>query len=130
MNLKHRLTPVFIGVFILLGTLSPAPAESLDSLKGNFKKRFPSVAALKKAGKIGETKSGTLEAVRPEYMQDRKVSSIVNAENSDRRKLYQILAKQQKTTPKVVAQRNASRNFSKAGKGEFLKHGDGNWKKK
>jgi uncharacterized protein YdbL (DUF1318 family) len=116
-------------MFVLLGSLSAAPAASLEGLKGNFKKRYPSVTALKKEGKIGETSAGTLEAVRPEYMKDKRVSSIVKAENADRRKLYAVLAKQQKTTPQVVAGLNAQRNFGKAAKGEFLKKG-GKWKKK
>jgi uncharacterized protein YdbL (DUF1318 family) len=125
-----RLITVCVGMIVMLGSLSLASAASLEGLKGNFKKRFSTVVALKKDGKIGETKAGALEAVKPEYMKDNRVRSIVNTENADRRKLYALLAKQKKTTPQVVAQRNARRNFSKAAKGEYLKQGDGNWKRK
>ena len=130
MNHTIRLITVCVGMIVMPGSLSLASAASLEGLKGNFKKRFSTVVALKKDGKIGETKAGALEAVKPEYMKDKRVRRIVNAENADRRKLYVLLAKQKKTTPQMVAQRNARRNFSKAAKGEYLKQGDGNWNRK
>ncbi len=115
---------------LLLGVLQAAPAhaDELDDLKASFKARYPKLQALIQAGKVGETYLGTVEAVKGGSL-DGDASGIVSAENADRAKLYAIIAKQQNTTPQLVAARNAMREFSNAKSGEWLKYKDG-WKQK
>jgi uncharacterized protein YdbL (DUF1318 family) len=88
------------------------------------------VTELKKAGKVGETMAGLLEATKPEHAGDAAVRRVVDEENRDRQSLYQSLAQQEKTTPEKIAERNATRNFQKALPGELLKDAAGKWQAK
>ena len=124
-----RIMAGLLGLLVAWGPVLNAEASTVYELKNNFKKRYPAVIALKREGKIGETSTGTLEAVRPKFMKDPRVRKIMNAENADRETLYALMAQEQKTTPRVVARRNAKRNFSKARAGEFLKQ-NGKWLRK
>ena len=56
-------------------------------------------------------------------------SDVVSEENSDRRELYALIAKETSTSAEQVAKQAAQKNFNKAKKGEFLKYA-GKWRKK
>jgi uncharacterized protein YdbL (DUF1318 family) len=105
-------------------------AQGLDTLKESFKARYPAVQELKKAGKVGETMVGLIEATKPEFAADAAVSRVVEDENRDRKALYQSLAQQEKTAPEKIAERNAARNFQRAMPGELLKDAAGKWQAK
>ena len=81
---------------------------------------------LKKSGVVGETSDGYLDYVKKK---DAKAADTVDAENADRKTLYESIAKNENTTVELVAQHAAKRNFDKAKPGEYLKE-DGKWKKK
>jgi len=68
--------------------------------------------------------------VDPKYLDDSKLSSLIDDENTDRRELYQIIAAEENTSPEKVADRMARRNYEKARPGEYLKTADGRWKRK
>lgn len=126
---KHLILPV-LATLLLSSILLPATAQAdeLDDLKARFKKRYPKLEALNGAGKIGETHLGFVEAVNGGPL-DAEATKLVAAENSDRTTLYAVIAKKQNTTPALVAERNAKREFSTAKSGEWLKFPDG-WKQK
>lgn len=131
--MKTRIiTACLITSLAALFTLGAASAfaDELDDLKKSFKDRYPALKKLKSAGKVGETTKGLIEPVKAEFANDSEVKKIVTAENADRTKLYQIIAKQQDTTPETVATRNAMRNFERAAKGDWLKRSDGKWVQK
>ena len=99
----------------------------LAALRKRFEERYVQIHALKSKGVIGETYQGYLEFVKAK---DESVASMVNDENADRKKLYELIAKKENTTAEKVAERNAKRNFEKAKPGEYLKNSDGTWQKK
>jgi uncharacterized protein YdbL (DUF1318 family) len=101
--------------------------DSMQKLQERFKQRFEQIRELKSAGKIGETFDGNVAWVKGE---DSSAAKLVEQENADRRELYQLIAAKEKTSPDLVARRNAQRNFEKAAKGEYLKGQDGQWKQK
>ncbi len=108
------------------GQAATTLAADLGELRRRFQERYPALLEIKRAGKAGETYLGYVE-VRTEVTKDQQ--TLIGQENADRRTLYEELARQEKTTPEVVAERNAKRNFERAASGEWLKHVDG-WKQK
>jgi uncharacterized protein YdbL (DUF1318 family) len=102
-------------------------ARDAQELRARFEQRFQQLKQIKRAGKIGETSSGLVEAVKGD-LQD-KEKSLVDDENADRTELYALIAKQEGVSPQVVAERNAKRNFERAGDDEYLKDSSG-WHRK
>ena len=117
-------------ITLLALATTAARASDKKELQARFERRYPQLLEYKTAGKLGETTAGTIEAVDPKYMEDSKLSKLVADENADRLELYTLIAKDEGTTPDVVAQRTAKRNYEKARPGEYLKTADGKWKKK
>jgi uncharacterized protein YdbL (DUF1318 family) len=101
-------------------------AETREELQKRFQERLPQIEDLKKKGVAGETSEGYLDFV--EARSD-KAGDVVNGENGDRRKLYELIAAKTGTTADVVAKRAAERNFERAKSGEFVKE-NGKWRKK
>ena len=116
---------------LLFGAFAPMARAADDKkeaeLQKRFEKRDKEIRALKKAGTIGETVDGYVEFVKGD---DGKSSDVVDAENADRKSLYQHIADKTNTTLEKVAERAAKRNFDHASSGEFLKDKNGKWKKK
>ena len=127
MNIMTRLG-IALLITISLGMATMALSATEGELKARFKERYPQLQALRQQGKIGETADGYVEAVKPQFAAS--ASSLADPENSDRRELYDLLAKQTGTTAGAVAARNAARNFDRAGSGEWLKNADGTWRQK
>jgi uncharacterized protein YdbL (DUF1318 family) len=117
-----------VGLLALLALGSNARADRMDELQARFKQRFAQLKELKKAGVIGETAPGKVEAVKGKLEDENK--KVVAEENADRTELYELIAKKEGATPAAVAERNAIRNFQKAAAGEYLKGKDGQWRKK
>ena len=106
----------------------PAEDPKLKELQERFKQRYGQIRELKKQGSVGETYEGYLDYVTDKKADDAK--KLVDAENADRKELYESIAKNEGTTTEKVAERAAKRNFTKAAAGEFLKGADGKWTKK
>jgi uncharacterized protein YdbL (DUF1318 family) len=132
MTTCNRRTFVILGIAALLTALpvSSARADRGDELRERFKKRLPDIRAAKSAGKIGETRAGVLEAVEEKNLEDKKLRSLMEEENTDRKELFKLIAEKEKTTEEKVAERAAERNFERAQSGEYLKDKDGQWKRK
>jgi len=128
MTRRNMLTLLCGAAVTTLLFAAPAPADELDDLKERFRERAGELLTLKNDGKVGETYLGYVEAVKDTNLSP-AAQKIVDAENKDRKRLYQIIAEQQKTTAERVAERNALRNFSQARKGHWLKTKDG-WMRK
>jgi uncharacterized protein YdbL (DUF1318 family) len=114
------ITPLLLTVLFAFSS----SAQSMDELKARFAERLPQLRALKADGKIGETAAGAVEARITITLAD---SATLAEENKDRITLYRLIAQRENTTPEVVAQRNAQRNFQRATPGEWLKDLSGNW---
>src|SRR5438105_4962436 len=85
--------------------------SGMAALRKRFEQRYEQVHALKSKGVIGETSDGYVEFVKEK---DKSAASLVDDENADRKKLYELIAKKEGTTVAKVAERNAKRNFEKA----------------
>ena len=134
-----RATLALVLLLVAATAVVADTQEELKELKLSFKKRYPTLAKMRKAGRIGETFDGYVEAVKADTLKEKvdpkaesspTVAEFLKTENEDRGRLYVILAKRSETTPEKVAARNAARNFDRAGAEEFLKTKDGKWVKK
>lgn len=100
-------------------------------LRKRFEARLDRLDDLKARGFIGETFDGAVEAL-DERLLGKDQRSLLDDENADRKSLYALIAArvdegEKRVPPRVVAQRNARRNFEKSDPRHFLKTEDGRW---
>jgi uncharacterized protein YdbL (DUF1318 family) len=97
-----------------------------DDIKARMKSRLPTIVQLKSEGIIGEDNKGYLDFVTSK----KKEAAVIEAENSDRKKVYSAIAKQQGTSVELVGERRAKQIADKAKSGEWLQDESGKWYKK
>ena len=90
--------------------------------------------ALSAAGSVGENKAGYLEAMTKETAgKEVKLSDdekkLVEAENKDRKAVYNAIAKQEGSTVDKVGELRAKQIRSKANEGDYIQGEDGKWVK-
>lgn len=130
-----RMMQLLLGTVLLLAVSAASAQSDRESLKKEFKERYPRLLELKEAAKIGETHEGYVAAVRPQH--ESEVREILREENKDRESLYELLRadlreevdeeERDKITVALVARRNASRNFENARPDEWLMVIDDVW---
>ncbi|MBN1906576.1 MAG: YdbL family protein [Deltaproteobacteria bacterium] len=120
---KISFQTIMAITFILLLCSSNLYAQGI---KERMQERLPAVVELKKAGIVGENNLGYLEFVGA----TKKSEDIVTAENDDRKKVYEAIAKQSETTIELVGERRAKQIAEKADPGEWLKDEAGKWYQK
>lgn len=125
-----RTVVVVLTAIFLLATVPAAAGESKEDLQKKFESRLKELQSYKKADKLGETNKGYVEALKKEYLKDKKLDKIIKNENSDRKKLYTLIAKKQKAAVENVGRQNAIIKFKKAGMEEYFKGKDGKWRRK
>lgn len=112
---------------ILLGSVFAAGAfASAEEIRDRMIARLPVIKALKAKGIVGENNKGFLEFVGPKKEQQ----DVVAAENQDRAKVYNAIAKQQGTTAELVGKHRAVQIATKAQAGEWLQDANGKWYQK
>ena len=97
-----------------------------QNIKERMAERLPVIVDLKERGIIGENNQGYLEY--PKGGNEQK--AVVDAENADRKAIYEAIAKKQDTDAGHVGQRRALQIAEKAKPGEWLQDENGQWKKK
>ena len=125
MRRKNRLWAIVIVVLMASSAVLPAQG---DPLKERFIQRKPKINAMKNQGKVGENNRGLLE-IRSPNVND-KERAIVQAENADRRKVYQRIAANVGSNPNVVGKRRAAQIAQNAAPGHWLQDAEGNWYRK
>ena len=103
-------------------------ADDAATIKKNMADRKPKIEVLKKAGSIGENKSGYLEAMKDVKLEgaDKK---LIDDENKDRRAVYSAIAKKEGSTVDKVGELRAKQIRSKANEGDYIQGEDGKWVK-
>lgn len=113
-----RLTALVAAVMFLV-----AASAFGGDIKSRMKDRLPQIIELKAAGIIGEDNQGFLAFVGSQ----RAAAALVDAENLDRRRVYEAIAKQQGTTAELVGQRRAMQLAELAKAGEWVQNAAGKW---
>jgi len=120
---KQNFLKIFAGFAFILFFMA-AFVQGAD-IKSRMQARLPQIIKLKIQGIIGENNMGLLEF----RSANKSGADIVNAENSDRQKIYNAIAKQQGVNATRVSQQRAEQIRAKAGAGEWLQKPDGQWYK-
>jgi len=101
-------------------------ADDAATIKKNMADRKPKIEALKKAGSIGENKSGYLEAMKDAKLEDAD-KKLIEDENADRKTVYAAIAKKEGSTVDKVGELRAKQIRSKAAEGDYIQGEDGKW---
>lgn len=112
--------------FVLLGTHAFSQ-EDQSAIQERMKSRIAQVDQLKVGGLVGENNKGLLEQRAPLSADQ---TAILNAENTDRRALYNILAGRLGLSAAVVGEQRAANLRERSAAGVWLQGADGNWYKK
>ncbi len=117
----------FIVTLIVVGlTGASLRAEDISTVKVQMEKRLPLIVELKSRGIVGEDRMGYLQFVGGK----REKEDVVQAENQDRRKVYEVISQKEGVTIEQVGQRRALQIVNKAKKGEWLQDQNGKWYQK
>ena len=103
-------------------------ADSAATIKKNMAERKPKIEVLKKAGSIGENKTGYLEVMKDVKLEDAD-NKLVEAENKDRKTVYSAIAKKEGSTVDKVGQLRAKTIHANAKEGEYIQGEDDKWVK-
>ena len=120
----------FGAALLLCGAFAPtvsAAPTTAQTIRENMKQRQGAVNALLAKGSIGEANTGFL-AVRGTLSEEEQ--KLVNAENQDRKTVYEAIAKQQKAAAAQVGARRAIKIAELAKSGTWLQDADGKWSQK
>jgi uncharacterized protein YdbL (DUF1318 family) len=117
---------ISIAIFFLLFCSLNAQAESGKAIMARMKARLPEINKLKTSGIIGENSEGFLAFVG----KSQNGGELLKAENTDRKKVYTAIARQQGTEIKLVGQRRAMQIAKKAKPGTWLQDSKGKWHQK
>jgi uncharacterized protein YdbL (DUF1318 family) len=99
-------------------------AQDLGAIKTAMLARKASVDALLATQAAGENNRGFVEALKAVPVAD---AAVVAAENSDRRAVYEAIAKKTGATVEVVGQQRAAEIAAKAAAGTMIQSPKGNW---
>ena len=111
---------------LLAGIIVVGTSALAESIKDRMKQRLPEIVALKDKGVIGENNKGYLQFMGAA----KEKEDIVNAENADRKKVYEAIANQQGVAIEIVEKRRALQIAEIAKPGNWLQDEAGKWYQK
>lgn len=103
----------------------PGAVMAAQGLKERMRDRLPVINELKAAGVVGENNLGFLE-----FRGTPKEEAVVADENTDRRAVYEAIAKNQGVAADLVGRRRAAQLRDLALSGEWIQEDGGGWHKK
>lgn len=121
-----KITAALVGGVFLLAVA--VQAESAE-LKERFLQRKPLLEQMKSLEWIGENNLGFLE-FRSTTGQSEENLLVIQAENNDRKTVYQEIAVKLNTSAEEVGKRRAVQIAALAAVGHWLQDADGNWYQK
>ena len=120
---KTTVIPFFLLLAILFLSVSIVQSASI---KERMAGRIPTINSLKDQGVIGENSRGFLEFRGSSQPQ----KGLINAENKDRQKVYEVIGKKQSASAALVGQRRARTIAQKSRPGHWFQAASGSWHKK
>lgn len=115
-------TKVAISLALIFSVFTLAHS---DDIKSRMSQRLPAIIALKDKGIIGEDSSGYLAYVTASS----EGQDIVNAENADRKAVYQMIAQKTGSTADSVGKQRAAQIAQNETAGHYIQV-NGKWVKK
>lgn len=129
MNTRKLLHFITATIALIVATMVVTPsvhAQNLNQIKVNMEKRLPQIDKLKEQGALGENNQGYLEVREAKD----NAAAIASVENTDRKTVYEAIAKQQKTTAEAVGKARARQIAQSSKPGVWIQDEKGGWKKK
>jgi len=124
-----KMLIVFAVLMLALPAFLPvASAQDAATIKQNMINRLPAIAAMKSKGLAGEDNRGYLAAVSSQL--SAADQAVIDAENADRKVVYEAIAKQTGATADLVGKQRAKQLAAQAAAGEFVMDENGAWTKK
>lgn len=122
--LHQRMTTLLA---LLLLTTASAFSANFGEIKAAMKERQPAIEALWAADKIGENNAGFVEA-RADLGPPEQ--ALREAENADRKRVYQAIAGATQTSLQQVGAQRAAQISKRAAAGLWLQDAAGKWYQK
>lgn len=123
--MKKNISAAVLVNFLCIVFAAGAFASAKE-IRDRMIARLPEIKTLKAKGIVGENNKGFLEFIG----QQKAKQDLVAAENQDREKVYQAIARQQGTTVELVGKHRAIQIANKAQSGEWLQDAEGQWYQK
>jgi uncharacterized protein YdbL (DUF1318 family) len=120
------LTRILISFLVLMPLVGGA-ADDAGTINRRMAERLPALDALKERLVIGENNSGYVEARGSLSGSD---GDVMAAENSDRRAIYELIARQQSTSAEAVGRARARQIAERSKAGLWIQASDGKWYQK
>ena len=120
--MNRRIISLFSALALVFMVCSIGYA---DDIKDRMAQRLPQIIALKDKGIIGENSNGYLAFVGS----SREGESIINAENADRKTVYQMIAKKTGTSAETVGKQRAAQIAQNETAGHYIQL-NGKWVQK
>lgn len=98
-----------------------------DDVRSRRRARRESIQAWKQAKLIGENNSGLLQIRTADGKIDDAVREAIEAENTDRKLIFETIAKRENIPAEAVARRMAGRMNERAASGTWIQDASGNW---
>lgn len=122
-QIHSALACFFVFLSCLLVFSSTSQAASAQEIQEQMKARYPVITNMKDSGMVGENNKGYLEFRAAKHQNQ----DIVDAENSDRKTVYQAIASKQNTTADLVGSRRAIAIAENGKSGQIFQREDGTW---
>jgi len=97
-----------------------------QDIRSRMIERLPAIKELKMKGLVGENNAGFLEILGGA----KDGEALVQAENADRKAVYEAIARREGVSVEIVGQRRALQISQTAETGEFIQDAQGAWYKK
>ncbi|RQD67523.1 MAG: DUF1318 domain-containing protein [Desulfonatronovibrio sp. MSAO_Bac4] len=123
---KLILICIVLAMFVAAGV--NAFAQSKEEITSSMRDRYPALLDAKNKGLVGESWTGLVALV--DSNAPAAVQNLVNAENNDRRALFQAIAQETGTSVEEVARQNRIRMYRLAEDNHFLQDQSRQWVKK
>ena len=129
--MNRTVKMIFIFSMMIVGSLCIvvwAQAREKQDVVNSMQNRYPELVQAKNQGHVGEAWNGLVGIVHDNVPGN--VREMVNAENNDRRDLFQIIAAETGTSVQEVALQNRIRMYRLADDNHFVQDPDRNWVRK
>ena len=123
--MKRSIATLLSIIVLVIGIAPVAQADSAGEIKSRMAKRLGQVVSLKKSGAVGENNQGYL-TVRGSLTAAQ--TTLVKAENVDRRSVYQLIAAKTQSSASTVGKTRAASIRKTAAKGTWIQLTSGSWK--
>ena len=121
-----KMLIAFAVLMLALPTFLPvASAQDAATIKQNMINRLPAIAAMKSKGLAGEDNRGYLAAVSSQL--SAADQAVIDAENADRKLVFEKIAQKESIPVEAVARRMAGRMSEHTPAGTWIQDGQGNW---